>query len=135
MTEIMIDVYGNETEIASFRPGNTELLLKLSSSIDGFLSIGSKSFRITDGKCIFKLQEIEDGEHTPQLFTENGVLLLPKMVKEGKTIYPKPCDDNFIRKLSKRERKLENRVKELEATVSQLMKSVYGTTLFNFKER
>ena len=131
MIEITIDIYGNEAEISSFKPGSCELSFNFPKAIDGFLSISGKTFVISNGRCIFKLHSISDGEHSPTLITNNGSLALPTLIKDGKTVYPTPCDDDFIRNLSKRERTLEKRVKELEDEVIRLTKSVYGTKLFN----
>jgi predicted thioredoxin/glutaredoxin len=130
MTEITVDVYGGEAEFSSYIPGNTELMLRFSTPLDGFLTVSSKTFAVSHGKCIFKLTEIEDGEHSPKFLTEGGFIRLPRLIKDGKTIYPKPFDDDYIRSLSKRERELEAQVKSLEEKVERLMKSVYGTSIF-----
>lgn len=131
MTEITFDIYGNEAEIVSYQAGATELYVKFTTPIEGFLNLAGKIFTISNGSCIFKLHSINDGEYKPQVITHTGFIRLPRLIKDGKTIFPAPLDDEYTRSLSKRERQLEARVKELEATVKDLMKSVYETTLFN----
>ena len=130
MTEITIEIYGNEAEITSFKPGSCELSIKFSTPIEGYLSISDKAFVISNGKCIFKTNALPDGELKLQLITKTGILVLPSLVKDGKMISPRPYGDEFTRRLSQRERELEKRVKELENEVSRLIKSVYGTKLF-----
>ena len=131
MIEIIICIYENEAEISSYKSGRGEAAFVFPDNVEGFLCLGSETCRLSGGKCCLKLQAIEDGEYTPRLITQNGTLHLPKIIKEGNTLFPKPYDDDFTRSLSKRERQLERKVKELEETVSRLTKSVYGTTLFN----
>ena len=131
MTEITIEIYGNEAEITSFKPGSCELSIKFSAPIEGYLSIDDKAFVISKGKCIFKTSTLADGKLKPKLITNSGILVLPTLVKDGKTISPLPYGDEFTRRLSQRERELEKRVKELENEVSRLIKSVYGTKLFD----
>ena len=130
MTEIIIDIYETDAEISFFSPGSTELFVKFSKPLEGVLNIANKSFHVSDGKCIFKLCTIEDGEYSPNLVVGNMALRLPKLIKDGNRIYPSPYADEYIRNLSKRERCLEARVKELEGVIERLTKSVYGTRLF-----
>lgn len=131
MTEITLGVYGNEAEILSVLPGNTELLLRFSEPINGFLNVLDKSFVVTSGKCLMKISYLRDGEIKPKLISQNRIIDIPKLIKDGNTVFPADCDDSFIRKISEREHCLEKRIAELEKCVELLTKSVYGTSIFN----
>ncbi len=131
MTDITVGIYGSEAEIVSYTPGNTELLLRFCEPLEGFLSLADKSFAVTGGKCLIKIGILKDGEITPRLVTQSRILCLPKIIKDGNTVFPVDCDDTFIRSLSRRERALEKKLLALEEKVELLCKSVYGTSLFN----
>ena len=131
MTELTFAIYGNEAEIVSTLPGNTELLLRFSEPINGFLNILDRSYAVSGGKCLIKINALREGEITPKLITTNRIITLPRLIKDGNTVFPADCDDSFIRKISKRERDLEKRISELEKCVEILSKSVYGTSIFN----
>lgn len=131
MTEIKLDIYGGEAEISEFKEGGTELALSFSKEIDGFLGFSGRSFPITGKRCFLSLRGQRDGDIALSLTLSDRIINLPTLIKDGNSVYPAPIDDDFLRRLSRRERILENRVKDLEETVEKLTKSVYGTTLFN----
>ena len=131
MTEIKLDIYGEDAEISSFKEGGTELALSFSKDIDGFLGFAGKIFPVSGKKCFLNLRGQKDGEIALSLTLSDRIINLPTLIKDGNSVYPAPIDDDFLRRLSKRERSLEKQVKSLEETVERLTKSVYGTTLFN----
>lgn len=131
MTEFTVGIYGNEAEITSYLPGSSELLVRFTEPLDGFLSLSDKTFAVSGGKCLIKINILKDGEITPSLITQSRILRLPRLIKDGNTVFPADCDDAFIRGVSQRERALEKKVTDLEKKIELLCKSVYGTSLFN----
>lgn len=130
MTKITVEIYGSEAEFTSVTPGNGELLLLFPEGLEGFIGFSDKSFRISSGKCLLKLNQLRDGEIRFILVTQDRILRLPKLIKDGNSIYPANLSDSYIRALATRERALEKQVTALEKRIDQIEKSVYGTTLF-----
>ena len=131
MTEIKVEIYENEAEITDFVSGGADMTVFFSKHIEGHIEVSGMLIPILGKKCFIDLRREKDREIAMNLLICDRVIALPTIIKDGNTLTPAPISDDFLRELSKRERLLEGKVRELDATVKKLMKSVYGTTLFN----
>ena len=131
MSRIKYEFFDGEAEVVSYKDDGTYIAeFVFPKSCEGFLSIDSVVVRVSEGCAQFDMRYIKDGEYTPSLVQKHGRILLPKIQKMGKALLLCECNDEYVRGVSLRERRLEARVKELEEEIAKLRKSVFGSTIF-----
>lgn len=122
-----------QAELAKFSRDRGEMLVfKFDECAEGFVRLGGISASISSSRAEFSLLALEDGSLFPELLADGKVIPLPLLRKSGRDIFPVYPSPEQFNALLKRERELLARVTRLEATVSDLVKKVYGTPLFEF---
>ena len=129
MTKIYIQLYKDGAEITDVKESDARrAALLFNPAVDGFVSIGSIAARVVDGQCAFDLRLIDDGELSPILIEEKKRTILPKLKKDSKSLAP--LEPEYTRRISIRERALEERVITLEKQIKEISEKVYGARLF-----
>ena len=130
MNKLHIEIFDGEAELLSFEKGKTNKLeFIFAEPYDGFITAGGITARVCEGKCLFDLRLMDDGETSPVLILKNGRTPLPSIVKDKAGVSPSGVSAEFLRAVSLRERRLRARVKELEEKIEKLSRSVYGVTV------
>ncbi len=130
MSKFIINLYeSDEGELALYQrtPGN--LTLMFSGEASGYLSVGDKCYEVKDGRAVVPLADLCEGEIAPELITKSKRWALPRFVYDGRTVYPKPLDDEYVRAVSKRARILEAKIREVLAEVEKIKEKIYGKLL------
>lgn len=109
------------------------LTIKLKPSCDGSLVIGSTVYPVKHGEVFIPIGALRDGEHRPRLEYSDGVVTLSPFVKKGRSVSPKECDAEVIRRLVKVCYELEIRLKSAESTIAQLNEMCTGHNIFDFE--
>lgn len=122
-----------QAELTSFsKARGDKLVFKFENCAEGFVKVGGISASISSSAAEFSVISLDDGMLSPELLSDNKRIHLPKIRKNGRDILPiYPSAEQFNALLA-RERALLARVCELENKVSDLVKKVYGTPLFEF---
>lgn len=96
---------------------------------DGFLSIGELSCRVKDGVGRIHLALLADGEYSPVLFTESGVVRLEKIVKCGRGIHRAELDEELLARALTRLEGAEREISELKERLSIAEGAIQGRIL------
>ena len=130
MAKITYEIFDSEAEITEFIPDSgVTLELFVKDRSEGFITFGHHTLRLTGGRASIDVRLLDDGSFTPVLIEKSSRTPLPSVIKQGKRISVSYCDEDFVRALSIRERRLCRRVKELEEAIAALKGSVYGSTI------
>ena len=131
MNKMIIECFEKESEMVSFYPGVGCLIsLTFTEPTEGYISIDYKTEKIIDNSCLIDLTRFPDGEHTPVLTTEDRLILLPSITKEGNKIIPTDYQIVFMRKLSLHQKRSELRLQNLEKRIEEIEKKITGRTIF-----
>ena len=130
-TEITMSLYGGECELSGYKRGEgMSLLFLFDDRVDGYITIDNLVTTVKDGRGKFDARLLSRGRYEPHLITDGRIIKLPVLKKSDRGVFPEPPCDDYIRAVSIRERELEIKVHKLEASVSGLLDSVYGKTIF-----
>lgn len=130
MNRMNIELFEGEAELLSFEKGKTHKLeISFTEPYDGFITAGGITARVCEGRCVFDLRLMDEGDTTPVLIQRSSRTVLPAITKLGSTVSPSGVSAEYIRTVSRRERLLCERVKRLEQEIERLTKSVYGVTV------
>ena len=131
MSKVKYEIFGKEAEVVSFTPGEGQIFeISFTEDYEGLLSIDGVVSRVTNGYCHFDIRYVEEGEYTPLLVTKEDIIKLPCIKKCAKSVILSGCADEYTRRVSLRERRLEERVTELEKQLSSLTARINDTTIF-----
>ena len=131
MKKIIYEIFEKEAEILSFTDGGghyADIIFK--NVTDGYFTVGSEAYKISEGKITLNINSLPDGEITPILTANGAFISLPTLFKDGTLLCPAEIDDGYIREISLRGKRAEELLKRLSEKVAALEKSVYGTKLF-----
>ena len=130
MNKMHIELFDGEAELVCFERGKTHKLeFTFPEPYDGFITAGGITARVCEGKCLFDLRLMDDGETSPVLILKGSRTVLPALSKLGCTVAPSGVSADYLRSVSIRERRLRERVERLEAEIEKLSKSIYGVTV------
>ena len=130
MNKMHIEIFDGEAALVSFEKGKTHSLEFLfDEPYDGFITAGGITARVVDGKCVFDLRLMDEGETSPILILKGSRTPLPPILKDGITVLPKEIGIDKLREVLIRERRLVERVKKLEMEIEKISRSVYGVTI------
>lgn len=125
MNIIKLEIFGKEAECLSFSsskgPG---LTFDFGKEISGFVTVGSITRSVFEGLCTLDGRILEDGEYEPTLILDKKTVRLPKIVKREDKIRLAECSDDYIRRLSLRERRLALRLEELERRILEICERI-----------
>ena len=131
MSRLTIELYDLEAEVVTFREDSSELLeIVFTDPCDGFVTAGGITSRVKDGRCVFDLRLMDDGETEPVLILREGRFKLPPINKQSGSIALAHPGLDYIVRLSQKERMLSKRVEELEKRIEELSKSITGVSIF-----
>ena len=131
MKRIEFETFDRYAEIISFTDGGGAFIdFVFKNLTDGFLNVNGVSYKVTDGRVTLNITPLPEGELSPTLTANDKVITLPALYKDGMMLSPSEPDDNYIRELSLRARRLEERLVKLEARAEALEKSVFYTKIF-----
>ena len=130
MNRFGFEIFGSEAELSSCESGREgDLEFRFLGAGEGFVSIDGIVSPVKNGRCIFDTRLINKGEHVPTLITNNGAVTLPKIVKGQCSVQLADYSQDYVRKISLRERRLESKVAELESRIEQISNAVYRNTI------
>ena len=131
MKKIEYEIFNNDAEIISFIGGSGGSVDIIFTNLsEGFLTIGNGTHRFTSGKITLNINSLPDGELSSTVTANGKTIRLPALFKSGGVLYPSEADDEYIRGISIRERRLEARLSALESRTDALEKSVFSTKIF-----
>ncbi len=121
MKTLVYELRSGKYELADFSDsGGEEVKFILEVPVDATLEIGEKSWQISRGVLKIKSSELPEGELCPRLFLGKRVEKLEHLFVKGGVIFPKPHDDEYIRKLGTLCERLSRRIAELEDELSEI---------------
>ena len=130
MSRLKFKLYDREVELIEHSRDSSESLeMDFSENLTGFLRIGNLTARLSDGRCRVDLRLLENGDYTPELVLDRGLVVLPLFRKFGNAVECIDCTDAYIRAASQRERALSKQVATLEDKIKLLEDKVYGTVV------
>ncbi len=130
MSTIKYELFGSEACVASHELGTGELLLIFPEGTEGFIRIGARIYKLSASKAKIDPSELDDGPHTPHLFTSLGECYIPGIIKNGKTLTLAPQADEDLRMNVLRTRRLENAISSLEKQLLAIQDKIEKTTIF-----
>ena len=121
------DGFGEAREIC--RDGRETLELKIENRTDGVITIGKITKKLGNGKVIFKLSELDNGEYAPLLTAEAPINLEP-FLKHTSGVTLGRTDDKIIRRLLERMEIAEEKIAALEQALGRLTDEITNKTIF-----
>ena len=131
MTRILYGIFGGEGELLEYKRGTGhEAEIAFDTPYDGFLTVGGITVRVKDGRATVDIRLLDEGVSEPCLIQKDRRYKLPTLSKRSHLLEPTEPDGEFIRRISVRERRLEERVARLEDKLEEISRKVYGTLQF-----
>ena len=126
MAKFVFELLDGYAETSLFLPTAGELVFLFSPRLQGFVTVGDRSYEVLDGRAVIPEKELPRGEFLPELVTKEGKWELPRLVYDGERVYPKPYDDEFIRELNRKLTEMTEKVKKIAADARELREKIYG---------
>ncbi len=131
MSELIYKVRGDFAECQALKEGDAKCVkVTVIGRDSGILSIGERSIRLRDGVSYLSLEGLDDGDYTPTLITEDGIVKFEAIRKTGVKITHAPIDREKLSRLYDYIDRLENRIADAEAKLGVLEREIVGTPLF-----
>lgn len=131
MSVIEFELFRDGAEIVGHSCSRDRMAeIHVSPTADGFITLNGITARVVEGRCVFDLRLIDDGEFSPVLIEKDRRTVLPRIKKESLRISPAEPDGEYIRRLSARTRLLERKLDLIEDELTNLKKKILGTTIF-----
>lgn len=130
MSTIRYEIFGSDAYVVSHDINTSELVLIFPEGTDGFIRIGARIYKLSSSKAEINPSELDDGHHTPHLFTSWGEYRIPGIIKNGKALYLAAPSDDDLRLNALRTRRLETAVISLEKQLMGLQDKIEKTTIF-----
>ena len=121
------DGWGEHVGIGGREDGS--IAIELTAPAPSFVTVGEAVRELKDGRAVFPLSEITDGDHTPLLSGAVCAVLEP-IRKRGRTVTLLPTPDETVRRLLKRAASLERRLEVAEGSIRTLAEKIEKTTIF-----
>ena len=131
MSRIKYQLYGRESAISALSFDEKEVLyLTFPRSVEGFIRIGARIYKLADGVATVDLSPLDKGEHRPILFTAEGETRLSGFVKEdsGISLIPRSAEECALLWYNVKE--LEKRLNILERRADGMQSRIYNTKIF-----
>ena len=115
--------------------GDRSLNLSFTPEYSGTLLLGAKRFPVKNGEVIIPLTELDDGEYSPRLVTEQESFLCEELCKRGTDIYVPKVSEETLHRLIRRCRELETKTDDLAKKMEKLESLCFGHNIFNFERK
>ena len=126
MAKFIIELNGEYSETSLFLPLSGDLVFIFSPAISGYVTLGEGSYEVEDGRVQIPIGKVPVGEISPELVTKEKTWKLPRLVYDGKSVFPKPYDDEYVRELSRKLTELERDIAALIIEAKKIKEKVYG---------
>ena len=130
MNYIRYELFRGGAAVASCDFSDGNLTLNFPTGTDGFVRIGARIYKLVSAKAEINWTELDDGIHTPHLFTSFDEYALPGFVKQGKSLTLAPLSNNELRYVELCLRRTLDDISSLEKQVGELRNMIQTSTLF-----
>lgn len=130
MSVIRYELFGSSAAVVSHDLCGGELTLVFPKGTDGFIRIGARIYKLESSKAELDPSLLDDGLHTPHLFTSLGEYKLNGINKNGKILTLSSSTDDEVRMNILKTCRLENAVASLEKQILKLQDKIEKTTIF-----
>lgn len=130
MAKFVFELLDGYAETSLYLPTSGELVMLFSPKLRGYVTVGEGAYEVEDGRVSIPTPSLPRGEFLPELVAKAGKWTLPRLVYDGKTVYPKPYDDEYIRELTRKIEKITEALRKINEDAKKIKETVYGKLLF-----
>ncbi len=130
MSSIKYELFGSSALISSYNLTGESLMLIFPDGTDGFVRIGARIYKLNGSKAQIDVDELDDGPHSPFLFTSSGEYKAMGFTKSGRTITLLTPSEEELRKSILRVSRLESNLSRLEKHINSLQEKIEKATIF-----
>ncbi len=130
MSEFRFEIFDGECEaVGAIYEKGYNLKISFTPKINGHLMIGEQAFKVENGICEADIRRLSDGLYIPCLYTEESMIRLPEINKNGRMARLTPPAEGSFYRLSAAWRAIAARIKTMEEKINFLEKQIEGASL------